>query len=267
MLKKYSISDILDLPTQHIPYFVGTFEGTDDPEAEWPHRHSFFSIVWFTKGSGSYVIDFDEYDIQPDRIFFVNPTQIHNWDYSENSEGYIITIDETLSEGLIISQLPYIDIDESLKEILKIILSSLVDNKQTGNDLITDIQYVATLIDRFIRKHQLTQRLVNPTINNLKQLLSENQNTLFTIEQFAEKLGISTTQLNNICKKYVGTSAKQYILELKLTEAKRLLLYSDHNINEVSFGLGFEDSSYFSRIFKNKTSLSPSNFRRKYRNR
>ncbi len=85
--------------------------------------------------------------------------------------------------------------------------------------------------------------------------------------QFAEKLGISTTQLNDICKKYVGTSAKQYILELKLTEAKRLLLYSDHNINEISFGLGFEDSSYFSRIFKNKTSLSPSSFRRKYRNR
>ncbi|GAB6013341.1 helix-turn-helix domain-containing protein [Viscerimonas tarda] len=56
-----------------------------------------------------------------------------------------------------------------------------------------------------------------------------------------------------------------YLLDIKLTEAKRFLLYSDHNVNEIAFRLGFEDSSYFSRIFKKKTSLTPSDFLKKYR--
>jgi hypothetical protein len=46
------------------------------------------------------VIDFEGYEIKPDRVFFVSQKQIHNWDYSENSKGYILIIDSTLGEEL-----------------------------------------------------------------------------------------------------------------------------------------------------------------------
>ncbi|MBA4057099.1 MAG: AraC family transcriptional regulator, partial [Marivirga sp.] len=47
---------------------------------------------------------------------------------------------------------------------------------------------------------------------------------------------------------------------------RRLLLYSKLNNSEIAYKLGFEDTSYFSRIFKKKTHLSPTTFRQKYLN-
>lgn len=97
MLKDYSISQTIEQPSEHIPYYIGTFEDTEDPDIEWPHRHSFYSLVWFTAGEGFYVVDFEEYAIKPGRIFLVNPRQVHNWEYSENSRGYVLMIDAALA--------------------------------------------------------------------------------------------------------------------------------------------------------------------------
>lgn len=266
MLKEYSISDILALPAQHIPYYAGTFEGTEDPEIEWPHRHSFFSLVWLREGSGFYVIDFEEFEIKANRIFFVSPKQIHNWDYSENSEGYVLAIDGTLGMELDLSYtFPYIDIDEKTKDLLSSIFPNLIENFQRKNDIRTDIRYICQQIDRFAERKEIKSYVTNPYITSFKKLVSENHDQLYTIEWYADKLCISADKLNVLCRENTGTTAKQYILDLKITEAKRLLLYSDYNVNEIAFRLGFEDSSYFSRIFKKKTSFPPSGFLKKYR--
>ncbi|GHT67413.1 4-hydroxyphenylacetate catabolism regulatory protein HpaA [Bacteroidia bacterium] len=266
MLKEYSISDILALPSQHIPDYAGTFEGTEDPEIEWAHRHSFFSLVWFTEGTGFYVIDFEEHEIKPDRVFFVSPKQIHNWDYSENSKGYILTIDNTLGEELCLNYtFPYLDINGKAKDILSKIFPDLIENFQNRNNIIIDIRYIYQLCERFAKRNQIKYYATNPSILAFKKLVSENHAQLHPIEWYADKLHLSVEELNFLCKEYSGTTAKQYLLDIKLTEAKRLLLYSDHNVNEIAFRLGFEDSSYFSRIFKKKTSLTPSDFLKKYR--
>ena len=77
-MKIYKISDILDSiePVQH---YIGIFEETPDPDIELPHRHNFYSIVWFTQGKLLNVIDFVEYEICSQRIFTTNPRHIHNW--------------------------------------------------------------------------------------------------------------------------------------------------------------------------------------------
>ncbi|RRD56972.1 AraC family transcriptional regulator [Tannerella forsythia] len=266
MLKEYSISDLLTLPSQHIPYYAGTFEGTEDPEVEWPHRHSFFSLVWFTGGSGFYVIDFEEYEIKPNRIFLVSPKQVHNWDYSESSKGYIITTDYSLGKELNLCCLsPYLDINDKLKNLLEIAFPDLIENFQLRNDISIDIQYIYKQVERFAAKNQQQHYTTNSQLIQFKKLISENRNHLLTINEYAEQLHLSGEQLNTLCKTYTGTSAKQYILDLKITEAKRQLIYTSCNINEIAYSLGFDDSSYFSRIFKKKTSFSPSDFLKKYR--
>lgn len=266
MLKVYSISDLLSLSSQYIPYYVGTFEGTEDPEVEWPHRHSFYSLVWFTGGSGSYVIDFDEYAIKPNRIFLVNPKQVHNWDYSENSYGYIITINDSLGKELnLCSPLPYLDIDEKLNTLFKAVIPNMIENYQHENDISIDIQYIYKHIERFVAQNHLKHATTHSRLIEFNKIISENQDLLLKVEKYAELLGLSEEFLNSLCKKYIGVSAKQYILDFKITEAKRQLIYTSHNINEIAFNLGFEDSSYFSRIFRKKISISPSEFLKKYR--
>ncbi|MCD7935450.1 MAG: AraC family transcriptional regulator [Tannerellaceae bacterium] len=266
MLKEYAISDILDLPSQQITYFAGTFEDTEDPDMEWPHRHSFYSLVWFTEGTGLYVIDFEEYEIKPDRVFFVSPKQIHNWDYSENCKGYILTVDSTLGGEFKLSDtFPYLDIDRNAKEVLARVFPDLIDNFLRRNDITLDIRYMYQLCERFAKENPVTYYTTHPSMMAFKTLVSENYHEPHTMEWYAGKLRLSVEELNVLCKAYSGVTAKQYLLDMIVTEARRLLIYSDRNVNEIAFGLGFEDSSYFSRIFKKKTSLTPSGFLKKYR--
>ncbi|WP_171659634.1 AraC family ligand binding domain-containing protein [Flagellimonas amphidinii] len=78
LLKEYSISDIILSNSEDRYYYVGTFAGTENPSVEWPHRHDFYSIIWFTESLGINVIDFEEYEIKPNRLFFIRPKQVHN---------------------------------------------------------------------------------------------------------------------------------------------------------------------------------------------
>ncbi len=266
MLKVYTISELLALPPHYIPYYVGTFESTEDPDIEWAHRHSFFSLVWFTVGTGSYVIDFEEYEIKPNRVFFVSPKQIHNWDYSDNCRGFILTIDRILGEELNLNyRFPYLDIHGRSKDILAKVFPDLIENFGSQRDIIIDIKYIYRLCERFSELNQCKQYSTNPHIIAFKKLVTEKETQNQSIESYANALQLTVAELNAICKKYLGTTAKQYVLDIKLTEAKRFLLYSNQQVSEIAFQLGFEDSSYFSRFFKKKTTLSPSDFLKKYR--
>lgn len=268
MLKDYSISQILELPFRYIAYYIGTFEDTEDPDIEWPHRHSFYSLVWFTAGEGFYVVDFEEYAIQPNRIFLVNPRQVHNWEYSENSRGYVLMIDAALALELgIDSVTPYLDMDND--SFIRHIFSNLIE-ESFRNDELADkniqagITYLYGVLERLSGENHTNSEPQNLIITQLKKLIFESPG-MSTVGEYADKLRITEENLNSSIKVTTGLTAKQYILDLKITEAKRLLIYSAENVAEIAFRLGFEDSSYFSRIFKKKTSFSPSDFLKKYR--
>ena len=269
MLKEYSVSDILSLPSQHIPYFVGTFEDTEEADVEWPHRHDFYSLVWFTQGSGFYVIDMQEYEIIPNRMFLVSPKQIHNWDYSQNSEGYVLICDSTLALELNLNEIAScLDIADNKSSIENIFIHLLTETKYndslTNGNIKAGILYLYSILQRISKENQVVKPDVDKTISKLKQTIFEDFHRT-KIEEYADKIGVSVKNLNDICKAHTGVSVKQYILDLKVIEAKRLLIYTSNNINEIAFSLGFKDSSYFSRIFRKRTSLSPYDFLKKYR--
>ena len=69
-------------------------------------------------------------------------------------------------------------------------------------------------------------------------------------------------QLNGFCKKSVGKTSSQLILDRVLLEAKRLLTHADLNISQIAYELEFDDASYFSRLFKKKVGVTPEQFRK-----
>ncbi len=256
-MKVYSISDILPHLNPSIGYYIGVFEDTPDPILEWPHRHDFYSLVWFTKGEGFNVIDFKEYEIYPDRIFSINPKQIHNWNYSIDSCGYFILIDSPNAKQLNVDfNYPFLDL---LQEDIPFI-KEIFDRMLSGNNQLSGISYLLSLL----RPNIAFSPTSNSVISDFKEFISENLDKNHSINQYANELGITTGLLNQTCKDETGLSAKQLQLELKITEGKRLMLYSSLNTSEIAFKLGIEDSSYFARIFKKKTGYSPTEFREKY---
>ncbi|HEY0175370.1 MAG TPA: helix-turn-helix domain-containing protein [Pedobacter sp.] len=84
---------------------------------------------------------------------------------------------------------------------------------------------------------------------------------LRSAKDFADKLSIHVNHLNRAIKKTTGKTTTDHIFERLTAEAKALLKYSDWNIAEISYILGFEDQAHFNNFFKKQTSINPSSFR------
>ena len=81
---------------------------------------------------------------------------------------------------------------------------------------------------------------------------------------YADRLNITTGYLNEILTATIGHSTSEFIQRAIVLRMKRELAYSTQSIQEISRQLGFEDYTYFSRLFSKATGVSPSTFRDKY---
>jgi AraC-like DNA-binding protein len=80
----------------------------------------------------------------------------------------------------------------------------------------------------------------------------------------ARKAGMSVTGFERAFKQYFGTTVAQYVTEMRVREASRLLLQSRDSIDDIADGTGFPNRAYFSRVFKKITGEPPAGFRRKH---
>lgn len=92
----------------------------------------------------------------------------------------------------------------------------------------------------------------------------ERLDEALTINDIAEHFHVTPRHLNRICNKHLGQSPKQFVLRLKMTEARRMLISTSFDVSEIARRIGMEDSRYFSRIFRKTTGLTPTQFRREY---
>lgn len=98
-------------------------------------------------------------------------------------------------------------------------------------------------------------------VDRYHELVDRHFREWLPIDFYARKIGVSTAQLNNICRRVVGCSAQRMIHDRLVLEARRLLAYSDLDVSGVCYALGFRDPAYFSRFFIRKVGMPPSVFR------
>lgn len=243
------------------------------------HRHSFYHLVLFTKGSGSHTIDFVKFDVQPYQIYFMVPGQVHSWDFNGATDGYIIHFSadyfrpfllnpsylEQFSffggiSGQCVCQLQ----KEIQPEIVRIFEALLED---TDKDMVR-----LRLLELFINVekiagHNNQQHLPSHTSTLLKsfqQLINQYYRTMRLPKEYAELLYITPNHLNALCRELLGKTAGDVIRERVLLEAKRLLTNAGMNVLEIAYELNFKDNSYFTRFFKNYEGITPEEFRKKF---
>lgn len=91
----------------------------------------------------------------------------------------------------------------------------------------------------------------------------ENNFTRFhTVKDYLEIIGVSQTTLNLYTKQYAKTTPLKIINNRIILEAKRLIRYSNLRIKQISFKLGFDDTSYFIKLFKRNAGMSPAEFKK-----
>ncbi|MGJ7029542.1 helix-turn-helix domain-containing protein [Niabella hirudinis] len=254
-----------------------------------PHMHSFYQIIWFKKGKGTHFIDFKTYDVFDNAIFFVAKNQVHYFDNNTNYEGVLIHFnelfllqDQSPNEFFLNCNLfnnPYqqpsccvgTGIDGILNEYIAQIKDELNNDEMFGKEMLLRNLLKSFLIQIQRRKcefeksfNQLPQLMNEKRLQLIKfiTLINENYNKGLTISEYARQLNMSSRSLSELTHQLLNKTPSQMIQERIILEAQRLLLYSELNINQVGYRLGFDDASYFVKYFKKYTNLSPSEFRK-----
>ena len=103
------------------------------------------------------------------------------------------------------------------------------------------------------------------TVSDLQRRFETEFSKSYALEQLGAQYNMSVSYLSHSFKKITGCSVMGYLLQCRLTNAKKLLTHSDASISEIMEDCGFSDFSNFSRTFKQNTGYSPTDFRKKYK--
>ncbi len=140
---------------------------------------------------------------------------------------------------------------------------------------------IANILDS---RKRLKEKYLNVIINRTKdEKLKSDENVLFlqtvtdlihasiadpnlSIFSLAEEMSMSSSQLNRKMNGITGYSTISYVLKVKLHKARKMLTETDRKIADVSEACGFQDSSYFSRVFKKEFGFTPSQIQRRPEN-
>ena len=241
-----------------------------------PHKHDFYLIVMFTKGSGKHEIDFNCYDIKPGTVFLMKPGQMHHWVLSKDIDGYVFFhTGDFYDKGYTLSSVldypffnsihnpPQILLNKKIFGELEKRFKEIVNEYQT-NELykIEKIHSLISLIYIELSRHYLpATKIENKTyllkLRKLEQFVDLNFKTKKYPREYADLMHISEKHLNRICKECLNKTTSEIIAERIIIEAKRLLIHKRHNVSEIADLLGFNDNSYFTRFFKNNCGETP----------
>ena len=242
------------------------------------HRHSFYYLLILEEGHGIHSIDFAEYEVKAGTVFLLKPGQVHSLHINQPAHGYILQFGKELLSTTQNSHLrslaqnsPIQLSKESLQKVIlitKSIENEYLEQKQHLEEAIGSwINLLFIELNRQQKKAALStdQTHAQEKLETFTELLETHIQTCKQVSEYADNLHLSTYQLNAITKKLLGKTASEIINEQIILEAKRHLLTTNNQVNEIAYHLGYNDPSYFIRFFKKHMDLSPEAFRKKYK--
>ncbi|WP_252979975.1 helix-turn-helix transcriptional regulator [Eisenbergiella tayi] len=91
--------------------------------------------------------------------------------------------------------------------------------------------------------------------------ISTNFNHSITLEEVADAVHLHPAYFSSIFKQCSGSSFKEYLNMVRVEESKRLLSNTEYSIIDIAVACGFDDQSYFSKVFKKYTGMTPKQYR------
>jgi len=169
----------------------------------------------------------------------------------------------------------------ALEQILSLNKDLLVLNIKEAQPLFFDLKYelqntevgfctrIAQLLDhlfiivcRQLIRQNHSRRDFTTTFLRLEQTLRQNLARQWTVEEMAAFAGMGTTAFTEKVKNYSGFSPLNYLINLRITEAIKLLKRGEVNVTDIALAIGFYSSQHFSTTFKKLTGYTPSEFRK-----
>lgn len=248
-----------------------------------PHKHSFYHLVYFAEGSGKHSIDFIPFPVKTGQIYFMVPGQVHTWNFNGDPEGYIINFSEKFITALVtdprylerfsffsgIANQQVIHFPKKEREKIGLLFEKLLAEYTGKKENAEDMMRVL-LIELLIETARCQEPSAKNTVTHYNSLLLHNFQKLVDLhykekkltKEYASLLYVTPNHLNALCKDVTGRPAGELIRDRVLLEAKRLLVNANLTIAEIAAELDFADNSYFSRFFKKYEGITPDLFRK-----
>jgi len=250
------------------------------------HAHDFYSVLLFTKGNGSLVINNDSYAVQPQTICIIAPNQMHSFEGLKGVEGIIFFFcqDFYVEEFSFIRLLnlfsytsqtgtnvcnPCVALSDnescSINSVINSIKNEYELSTPSNNSAVILRSHLNIMLLKLTELYEANSGKSNMNDSILIHSLSHLVDSYFIQEQhlgfYTSAFNISESQLNDLCNKHFNCGLKKILQNRLMQEARKLLLSTDLSVSEIAYKLNFEDNSYFNKVFKSKTGLTPKRFR------
>ena len=232
-----------------------------------------YQINYLTEGSGELENEYGKFELKTGSIFITFPGVWHRYrpnkttGWTENYIGFEgTTINQLLSTDHFSPQKPVLNVgirEEIIDTYLKIF--ELTKQEKPGFQYIASGMIVKLLgyLISFEKEKDFSGKEIARIIRKVRFEMRQNLNQELNFQQLSAKYNVSYSYLRRMFKKYTGISPGQYHLQLRIIRAKELIVTTDMSIKEICYKLGFQSIHYFSRLFKNKMGVPPTQLRNK----
>jgi AraC-like DNA-binding protein len=179
--------------------------------------------------------------------------------WSGISQGEILTIKKILllNNSPVISKLR--EAGTIFQSIQNELFTQEIGYSTRVNQLIDEL---FILITRQLTRQNNSHRDFPQTFLKLEKTLRQNLAHQWTVEEMAALVGLGTTAFNEKVKNFTGFSPLNYLINIRISEAIKLLKREDVNVTNIALETGFYSSQHFSTTFKKLTGYTPSQFRK-----
>ncbi|MET3036101.1 helix-turn-helix transcriptional regulator [Chryseobacterium sp. NRRL B-14859] len=250
------------------------------------HRDSHYIFSCLEKGYVKMMVDFKIYEAREPSIFCVLPGQVHEGLIMENVSGWFVAVKADLIPDIVravfeesTAEIYPLPVDKNLMgrihASVQLLHTSYTDESLNSKEGFLVIQSLLhAFVGMFAHAYQCNSnsdthhesRALQLT-RAFRTLIRKEYKTLKSPSSYAEILHISRGYLAEVVREVTGKSVQHWIHQEILIEAKRLLAFTQLTVKEVAYELGYNDPTYFSRLFSKLEGISPSEFRNSNPNR
>lgn len=243
----------------------------DKPENHALHLNNHLELYVFVSGKHQYIVDNQLYDLQRGDIVVIGPRQVHKALPAEEGmyERFFLLLDTDCLRQLAADPLPallsgrqaLISPEPSAREQGLQLLYALSDCLRAAPQrplaaLGLLLQFLELLANQTSSSQDGNAAPLPPLLERVLRFVQENAASIGSVAQVAEAMGISPQYLSTYFRQQIGTPLKIYIQAKKIAIAKELL-ERGADVTQACFDSGFNDCSYFIRIFRKYTGTTP----------
>jgi AraC-like DNA-binding protein len=243
-----------------------------------PYRKGFYHVSFkISPINSSIFINSDRFDNKRDCLVFSSPYHIYSWQRDSNTKGFVFYFKDEFLTCDILSEFPFFKVTESnlfepeqaesekLLGYFQMIWAEFAATNPYKTHIIQSLvlallYYCKSLYERY-RAQEKDQPRSLIILNQYQQLINKFYLQKKTVEEYASLLGITPNHLNDVIKQSIGKTARSFIVERILLEAKSLLTHTQLDIADIACNLQFDEATNFSKFFKKYVGMTPLQFR------